>query len=97
MDVVHVAEVGLASAADPDIFRWAIEHRRIVVTRNYRDFAPMVEAYSRRGASFPGVLYYATSVRHSDVGHHVRALLAWIQGADSAARNTAENGSAWLR
>jgi hypothetical protein len=68
-----------------------------VVTRNYRDFAPMVEAYSRRGMSFPGVLYYATSVRHSDVGHHVRALVAWIEAAAETGRNDAENGSAWLR
>lgn len=97
VDVVHVAEVGLASAADPDVLRWAVEHGRIVVTRNYRDFAPMVEAYSRRGISFPGVLYYATSVRHSDVGHHVRALVEWIEAAVAAGTHSAENGSAWLR
>lgn len=81
IDVVHVAEVGLAAADDPDIFRWSIQEARIIVTRNYCDFAPLVEIFSCRGETFPGVLFYSTSVRQSDVGHHVRALLDWIEAA----------------
>jgi predicted nuclease of predicted toxin-antitoxin system len=97
VDVVHVAEVGLNEADDPDILAWATERDRIVVTRNYRDFAPLVDAYARRGIDFPGVLFYATSVRHSDVGHHVRALLQWIDETGQADRNPVRNGIGWLR
>ncbi|HET8656447.1 MAG TPA: DUF5615 family PIN-like protein [Longimicrobiaceae bacterium] len=97
IDVVHVAEVGLASATDPEIFRWAVHEGRIVVTRNYRDFAPLVDAYARQGIDFPGVLFYATSVRHGDVGHHVRALLEWIDASVAAGRSAAASASAWLR
>jgi hypothetical protein len=56
-----------------------------------------VDAYARQGIDFPGVLFYATSVRHSDVGHHVRALLEWIDASVAAGRSAAASASAWLR
>ena len=89
--------MGLAEADDADILAWSASENRIVVTRNYRDFAPLVEAYGRKGKSFPGVLFYATSVRHSDVRHHVRALREWIAEATRLGRNPVENGLGWLR
>lgn len=97
VDVVHVAEVGLAEADDPDVLAWAAREDRIVVTRNYRDFAPLAEAYTKRGIELPGVLFYASSVRQSDVGHHVRALGEWIRTAEEASGNPVRNGVGWLR
>ncbi len=97
VDVVHVAEVGLASADDAVILQWARREERIVVTRNYRDFAPLVEALAGRGESFPGVLFFATSVRHADVGAHVRALTAWIAAAEATGANPVQDRFAWLR
>lgn len=38
-------EVGLSTADDPDILAWAATEDRIVVTRTYQDFAPLVEAW----------------------------------------------------
>lgn len=97
VDVVAVAEVRLSEADDPDILVWAAKEDRIVVTRNYRDFAPLVDAYAKRGVPFPGVLFYASSVRHSDVGHHVRALRDWMRDAEEAGSNPVQNGLGWLR
>lgn len=97
IDIVHAAEVGLSEADDPDILAWAAREGRIVVTRNYKDFAPLVEAYAKRGIGFPGVLFYASSVRHSDVGHHVRALREWINEVEEAGANPAQDGLGWLR
>jgi predicted nuclease of predicted toxin-antitoxin system len=97
VDIVHVAEAGLSAAGDPDILAWAAREDRIVITRNYRDFAPLVEAYARQGIPFPGVLFYARSVRQSDVAHHVRALQAWMGRAEEADRNPVQNGLGWLR
>ena len=97
VDVVHVADVGLSEADDAGILAWAAQEGRIVVTRNYKDFAPLAQAYANRGVSFPGVLFYASSVRHSDVGHHVRALRDWISKAKEAGTNPAQDGFGWLR
>jgi predicted nuclease of predicted toxin-antitoxin system len=97
VDIIHVADVGLSTADDPRIFHWAMKERRIFVTRNYRDFAPLVDAFTRRGEPFPGVLFYPTSVRQNDAGHHVRALLEWLEVASARGINPVENSYAWLR
>jgi predicted nuclease of predicted toxin-antitoxin system len=97
IDIVHVAEVGLSAADDPEVFRWAVQERRILVTRNYCDFAPLVDAYASRDEAFPGVLFFSTAVRPSDVGRHVRALSSWIQSALASSTNPVENSSGWLR
>lgn len=97
VNVVHTAEVGLASANDPALLRWAQREGRIVVTRNYRDFAPLVQALVARKEAFPGVLFVATSVRHSDVGAHVRALSDWIAAAEREGQESVPGGFAWVR
>lgn len=97
LDVVHVAEVGLSEADDPEIFAWSIDQGRIIVTRNYQDFAPLVSAYAEDARAFPGVLFIATSVPHADAGHHVRSLLAWIEAADQAGHNPVASTYGWLR
>lgn len=97
VDVVHVAEVGLASADDAVIVQWARGEERIIVTRNYRDFAPLVNALAERGARFPGVLFLPTSVRHSDVGAHVRVITDWMTAAHDAGDNPVRSSFAWLR
>ena len=37
----HVAHVGLAGAADPEVWRYAFAHDFAVVTMNARDFLPL--------------------------------------------------------
>jgi predicted nuclease of predicted toxin-antitoxin system len=96
-DVVSVADVGLARADDVAILRWAQREERIVVTRNYRDFAPLAEALAARRQSFPGVLLLATSIRQSDVGGHVAALTMWIANAERSGRNPVQDSVGWLR
>jgi predicted nuclease of predicted toxin-antitoxin system len=97
LDVVHVAEVGLSEADDPEILAWAVDQGRIVVTRNYQDFALLVSAYAEKGLAFPGVSFIATSVPQADAGHHIRALLAWIEAADQAGHNPVASTYGWLR
>ncbi|HEY9516442.1 MAG TPA: DUF5615 family PIN-like protein [Gemmatimonadaceae bacterium] len=97
VDVVHVTDVGLSGADDPTVLRWAQREDRIIVTRNYRDFAPLARALASRGESFPGVLFYPTSIRHSNVDGHARALLAWVQLASSTGANPVANGFGWLQ
>jgi predicted nuclease of predicted toxin-antitoxin system len=96
-DVVHVSDVGLAKADDAYLFLWAIADWRIIITRNYRDFVPLVQSYVNRGEPFPGVLFYADDVAEPDAGAHVRALDAWLDQVRAADRNLTYNAAGWLR
>jgi hypothetical protein len=62
VDVLSVAEIGLAGADDGTVFDRARRDGRIVVTRNYQDVAPLVTEAGRRAISFPGVLFLARSL-----------------------------------
>ncbi len=97
VDIVHVVEAGLAMGDDAEILRWARAQGRIVVTRNYRDFAPLVQGFATRGESFPGVLFLASSIPQADVGAHARAVETWIERARGTGGNPAAGGFGWLR
>jgi predicted nuclease of predicted toxin-antitoxin system len=97
VDVVHVAEVGLSEADDAEILAWSIDQGRIVITRNYQDYAPLASIYAERGLAFPGILFLATSVPQADAGRHVQSLLAWIEAADQAGHNPVASTYGWLR
>ena len=95
-DVVHLLAEGLGGTADPRVLQFTRDQGRILLTRNYRDFAPLVEAWSRSGTVFPGVLFIARSVPQSDSTAHVRALTAWCEAAAQGG-NQLEGTYGWLR
>lgn len=103
VDVLHVLDVGLGRAPDSDVLAWAAAERRIVVTRNYRDFARLIEAYRAHGWSFPGVLFLLASLSQADTDAHVRPIEAWIAaqaeadpaGAD-VGRSLITDGFGWI-
>lgn len=99
IDVAHVAAIrrecgGLED--DPAILAFAADQGRIVLTRNYRDFAPLVEIFNGQGRSFPGVLFIPTSIAGSDVTGHVDAITAWLADATDSLCSV-ENTCGWLR
>lgn len=96
LDVVHAADAGMAATPDDELLDYAAREGRIVVTRNYRDFAPLVEAYNRFGRGFPGVLFLAQSIPQRDAGAHVRALEAWMN-ARAPDTNPIADTFGWLR
>lgn len=81
LDVKHAGEAGLAQADDLELLLAAREEGRVVVTRNYRDFAPLVDALVDRGEEFPGVLFVSPALPQSDLPGHVRALRRWCRRA----------------
>lgn len=92
VDAVHVVEVGLKQADDADVLGWAATNGRIVVTRNHRDFVPLVEEYVTAERSFPGILFLPGSVAPGDVGAHVRAVERWIEAQTAADPESAAMG-----
>lgn len=69
---------------DDVILRAATLERRVVVTNNVRDYAPLVEEFGLRGEPQFGVIFTddATFPRtHAGIGLIVRALAAFVEGA----------------
>ena len=103
VDVVHVLDVGLSGSPDSEVLARAAAESRIVVTRNYRDFARLAEAYRAHGRHFPGILFLPAPMAQWDVGAHVRAVGAWI-AAETArnpdivrdGRSSVADGFGWL-
>lgn len=94
IDVIHASDVGLAGADDLSLLLSAAEAGRIVVTRNYQDFAPLARALTERGKSFPGVLFLSPAIPQSDLSAHVRAICRWCQ--DAGDRNPVESSIGWI-
>ena len=93
-DITHILTLGLGGTGDPKVFQYARNEGRILLTRNYRDFAPLVEKQGRAKECFPGVLFVAISP--ADVDAHVRALQEWIKEAEQGGKQI-ENTYGWLR
>lgn len=97
VDVEHIGNTSMRGCSDLAVLDFAANAGRIVLTRNYRDFAPLVESFSSQGRSFPGVLFIASSVPQSDAGAHVAALEHWIASNSNSMRmNPVANTFAWL-
>jgi predicted nuclease of predicted toxin-antitoxin system len=96
VDVVHALETEPTRGRDEGVLGWAREQDRIVVTRNCRDFVPLLQTLVARGERFPGVLFLASSVRPGAVAAHVAVLIAWIAAAPPG-QNPVADRFAWLR
>jgi hypothetical protein len=95
-DILHLLLLGLGGMADPDVFRRARVEGRILLTRNYKDFALLVEQQGRTKESFPGALFVSRSLPQADAGAHVRALKKWVKEAQRGVHRI-ENTYGWLR
>jgi predicted nuclease of predicted toxin-antitoxin system len=95
-DVVHLLPLGLGGMDDPGVLRYARGQGRILLTRNYRDFAPLVEQWARDHTSFPGVLFLSSALLQADTQAHVAALRVWIAAAMAGTVQVAGTYG-WLR
>jgi len=92
VDAVHVVETGLAGAGDVVVLETAIAQRRILVTRDYSDFALLVAALQRRKRSFPGVLFASVALPLGRPGALAEALTRFAERPGGVPEGTV----AWL-
>ena len=74
----------LEGRGDAVILRTATLERRVVVTNNVRDFAPLVEDFGLRGETHFGVVFTDDTTfprTHAGIGLLVRAVGAFVEGA----------------
>jgi len=55
-DVVAAEEVGLGQRHDEEVFKWATDHGRAVVTRNVQDYRPIRARQLSRGEAHFGLI-----------------------------------------
>jgi hypothetical protein len=85
-DVLAVVEQDeLRALTDEELFRWAAEHGRRIVTENVKDFAPLLRRAEELGR--PGAPLLFTSSRafprsRRNPGPLIDALDAWLRAAD---------------
>ncbi|HEX6507738.1 MAG TPA: DUF5615 family PIN-like protein [Chloroflexota bacterium] len=64
-DVLSLAsDAALGALDDPQVLQLAADQKRILVTRNSRDFAPLLRQWSEEGRHHPGCILIWT------LGHH---------------------------
>lgn len=97
IDVISVSELGLMATPDAALLIYATNEDRVIVTRNYRDFVPLIGDMMPRYSHFAGVLFLATSIQQADVGAHVQALTAWDTRAAAPGWNVVPGGMQWLK
>lgn len=85
-DVVALSErPELEGLADPDVLALAAAEERILVTRNSRDFAPLLREWAEAGRSHAGCVLIWT-LKHDDFGpilEGLRRLLGERRGQSS--------------
>lgn len=84
-DVVALADdPGLRALSDPEVYEWAGDQRRRVVTENVKDFGRLVATGSGPGVLFTSSRSFARSRRNP--GALVGALDRWLVAAASSPR-----------
>jgi hypothetical protein len=77
-DVTAISETPrLKGTADPDVLEFATSEKRVLVTANIRDFAPLDALWAAQGRTHDGILFISTSAYPQDrtwVGRVVGAL-----------------------
>ena len=57
-DVLHAGEVSeVKGRFDPIVLEWAVEHGRVLVTENVRDFLPLHQVMLARGDQHGGLIF----------------------------------------
>ena len=96
-DVAAVAEQdALRAMTDEELFRWAGEHGRRIVTENVKDFAPLLRRAEESGQPAPALLFTSSRTfprSRGNPGPLINAIDAWLRAPDVTRRRGAE----WLR
>jgi len=92
-DVLAVADdPELRSMSDPELYEWATERDRRIVTENVKDFRPL----ARQEIAGPGLLFTSTRAfprSRRSIGLLIAALDAWFRRSDAALREPED----WLQ
>jgi hypothetical protein len=85
-DVIAVVEQDeLRALTDEELFRWAAERGRRIVTENVKDFAPLLRRAEELGRSAASLLFSSSRTfprSRRNPGPLIEALDAWLRAAE---------------
>lgn len=95
-DVLAVADqLELRALSDSELFSWAGQQSRRIVTENVKDFAPLLHRAEESGQPATPLLFTSTRKfprSRRNPGPLIDALDAWLRAADASQRPTED----WL-
>jgi hypothetical protein len=84
-DLLAVAEQDeLRALTDAQLFRWAAEHDRRIVTENVKDFAPLLRRVDEQGHAAASLLFTSSRTfprTRRNPGPIIDALDSWLRAA----------------
>jgi predicted nuclease of predicted toxin-antitoxin system len=87
-DVIAMVEQGeLRARTDEELFRWAAEHGRRIVTENVKDLAPLLRRTEELGQPAASLLFTSSRTfprSRRNPGPLIDALDAWLRAAEVA-------------
>ena len=86
-DVITARSIQAEAAADRPLWELAIELRRVMVTYNACDFAPIYNQLWQEGKAHPGlIIVHPRTIAQGDIGAQVAALEQCLNGPDLSNR-----------
>lgn len=89
-DVVAVAERDdLRALTDSELFRWAADNHRRIVTENVKDYVPILRKSQQTGEQLAPLLLTSSRTfprSRRNPGLFIEALHAWLTASDAASR-----------
>ncbi len=73
-DVISAVDVGNDALSDAGQFDYAVEHQRVLLTFNIKDFIPLAETFYAEGREFPG-LVVSPQIKGMQFSHLLRLVL----------------------
>ena len=87
-DLLAVVEQDeLRALTDEELFRWAAQHGRRIVTENVKDFAPLLRRAEEQGQAAAPLLFTSSRAfprTRRNPGPLIDALDAWLRAAKSS-------------
>ena len=76
VDMMHVAEAGIAGASDPELLEWAARENRIVISRDKATLTDFAFERIHQGLTMPGVI---TLTRDLAIGQLLKELTLIVE------------------
>ena len=81
LDIVRVQDVGLSGKSDPDVLKWAVAEKRILITHDVRTIPPLALEWMNENRPIPGIFLVE---QDASLGQIILDLLLIVDASDQS-------------